>query len=165
MKSSCGVTYWGWHGSVSWMKVQRRVVLVFVCPWILTKFQKLRSAVQTPNHATQKIIYLKFHKWRQKWKVKRFCGQTWVYSQPLECKNACCCVFPPDQDGAEPSANSVSAFNLLRLSHYTGRQEWLERSERLLAAFADRLTRVPIALPEMVRALMAQHYTLKQVFA
>eukprot|EP00064_Thunnus_orientalis_P007385 superscaffoldBa00000817_g7405 len=68
-----------------------------------------------------------------------------------------------DQDGAEPSANSVSASNLLRLSHYTGRQEWLQRSQQLLAAFSDRLTRVPIALPEMVRALMAQHYTLKQI--
>uniref|UniRef100_H3CFR8 Spermatosis associated 20 n=1 Tax=Tetraodon nigroviridis TaxID=99883 RepID=H3CFR8_TETNG len=68
-----------------------------------------------------------------------------------------------DQDGAEPSANSVSAFNLLRLSHYTGRQEWLQKSQRLLAAFTDRLTRAPIALPEMVRALMAQHYTLKQI--
>ncbi|XP_074475271.1 spermatogenesis-associated protein 20 isoform X1 [Sebastes fasciatus] len=68
-----------------------------------------------------------------------------------------------DQDGAEPSANSVSASNLLRLSHYIGRQEWLERSQQLLAAFSDRLTSVPIALPEMVQALMAQHYTLKQI--
>ncbi|XP_026172029.1 spermatogenesis-associated protein 20 isoform X3 [Mastacembelus armatus] len=68
-----------------------------------------------------------------------------------------------DQDGAEPSANSVSASNLLRLSHYTGRQEWHQRSQQLLAAFSDRLTRIPIALPEMVRALMAQHYMLKQI--
>uniref|UniRef100_A0A8C5HCV8 Spermatogenesis-associated protein 20-like TRX domain-containing protein n=2 Tax=Gouania willdenowi TaxID=441366 RepID=A0A8C5HCV8_GOUWI len=68
-----------------------------------------------------------------------------------------------DQDGAEPSANSVSATNLLRLSHYTGRKEWLHKSEQLLAAFSERLTKVPIALPEMVRALMSQHYTLKQV--
>lgn len=68
-----------------------------------------------------------------------------------------------DQDGAEPSANSVSASNLLRLSHYTGRQEWLQKSQQLLAAFSERLTKVPIALPEMVRALMAQHYTLKQI--
>ncbi|XP_014891123.1 spermatogenesis-associated protein 20 isoform X2 [Poecilia latipinna] len=68
-----------------------------------------------------------------------------------------------DQDGAEPSANSVSASNLLRLSHYTGRQEWLQKSQQLLAAFSDRLTSIPIALPEMVRALMAQHYTLKQI--
>lgn len=83
----------------------------------------------------------------------------------FKCETACCRVFSPDQDGAEPSANSVSAFNLLRLSHYTGRLEWLQKSQRLLAAFTDRLTRVPIALPEMVRALMAQHYTLKQVLA
>ncbi|XP_028989271.1 spermatogenesis-associated protein 20 isoform X2 [Betta splendens] len=68
-----------------------------------------------------------------------------------------------DQDGAEPSANSVSASNLLRLSHYTGRQEWLHKSQQLLAAFADRLTKVPIALPEMTRALLAQHYTLRQI--
>ncbi|KAM6951185.1 spermatogenesis-associated protein 20 [Aplochiton taeniatus] len=68
-----------------------------------------------------------------------------------------------DQDGAEPSANSVSALSLQRLSHYTGRQEWQERSRRLLAAFSDRLTRVPIALPDMVRGLMAHHHTLRQI--
>lgn len=68
-----------------------------------------------------------------------------------------------DQDGAEPSANSVSAMNLLRLSHLTGRQDWIQRSQELLIAFSDRLTKVPIALPDMVRSVMAQHYTLKQV--
>nr|XP_040032589.1 spermatogenesis-associated protein 20 [Gasterosteus aculeatus aculeatus] len=68
-----------------------------------------------------------------------------------------------DQDGAEPSANSVSASNLLRLSHYCGRREWLQRSQQLLAAFSDRLTRVPIALPEMVQALMAEHSELQQI--
>ncbi|XP_049615792.1 spermatogenesis-associated protein 20 isoform X1 [Syngnathus scovelli] len=68
-----------------------------------------------------------------------------------------------DQDGAEPSANSVSAWNVLRLSQYTGRQEWLQRCQKLLAAFSERLTKLPIALPEMVRALMAQHHMLKQI--
>uniref|UniRef100_A0A8C2HGR5 Spermatogenesis associated 20 n=1 Tax=Cyprinus carpio TaxID=7962 RepID=A0A8C2HGR5_CYPCA len=68
-----------------------------------------------------------------------------------------------DQDGAEPSANSVSAMNLLRLSHLTGRQDWIQRSQQLLTAFSDRLIKVPIALPDMVRSVMAQHYTLKQV--
>uniref|UniRef100_W5KQ66 Spermatosis associated 20 n=1 Tax=Astyanax mexicanus TaxID=7994 RepID=W5KQ66_ASTMX len=68
-----------------------------------------------------------------------------------------------DQDGAEPSANSVSAMNLQRLSHLTGKQEWMQRSEQLLTAFSDRLTKVPIALPDMVRGLMAHHYTLKQI--
>uniref|UniRef100_A0AAY4BZR8 Spermatogenesis-associated protein 20-like TRX domain-containing protein n=1 Tax=Denticeps clupeoides TaxID=299321 RepID=A0AAY4BZR8_9TELE len=68
-----------------------------------------------------------------------------------------------DQDGAEPSANSVSAMNLLRLSHLTDRPEWAARSQKLLAAFSDRLVKVPIALPDMVRGLMAQHYTMKQI--
>ncbi|KAK6478405.1 spermatogenesis-associated protein 20 isoform X1 [Huso huso] len=68
-----------------------------------------------------------------------------------------------DQDGAEPSANSVSVLSLLRLSHYTGRGEWAERSRHILAAFSDRLIKIPIALPEMVRALTAQYHSLKQV--
>ncbi|XP_073774640.1 spermatogenesis-associated protein 20 isoform X1 [Danio rerio] len=68
-----------------------------------------------------------------------------------------------DQDGAEPSANSVSVMNLLRLSHFTGRQDWIQRSEQLLTAFSDRLLKVPIALPDMVRGVMAHHYTLKQI--
>uniref|UniRef100_A0A8C1U549 Spermatogenesis associated 20 n=1 Tax=Cyprinus carpio TaxID=7962 RepID=A0A8C1U549_CYPCA len=68
-----------------------------------------------------------------------------------------------DQDGAEPSANSVSAMNLLRLSHLTGRQDWIQRSQQLLTAFSDRLIKVPVALPDMVRSVMAQHYTLKQI--
>uniref|UniRef100_A0A9J8A8B8 Spermatogenesis associated 20 n=1 Tax=Cyprinus carpio carpio TaxID=630221 RepID=A0A9J8A8B8_CYPCA len=68
-----------------------------------------------------------------------------------------------DQDGAEPSANSVSAMNLLRLSHLTGRQDWIQRSQQLLTAFSDKLIKVPVALPDMVRSVMAQHYTLKQI--
>ncbi|XP_078794191.1 spermatogenesis-associated protein 20 isoform X3 [Oryzias latipes] len=67
-----------------------------------------------------------------------------------------------DQDGAEPSANSVSASNLLRLSSFTG-QDRTQTSLKLLAAFSKKLTQVPISLPEMVRALMAHHHTLTQV--
>lgn len=68
-----------------------------------------------------------------------------------------------DQDGAEPSANSVSARNLLRLSHFTGRPEWEQRCCQLLTAYTERLSSVPIALPEMVRALLAQHHNLQQI--
>lgn len=73
------------------------------------------------------------------------------------------CSLSLDQDGAEPSANSVSAMNLLRLSHLTGNQEWMQRSQQLLTAFSDRLVKVPIALPDMARSLMAHDYTFKQV--
>lgn len=68
-----------------------------------------------------------------------------------------------DQDGAEPSANSVSAHNLLRLHGYTGHKDWMDKCVCLLTAFSERMRRVPVALPEMVRALSAQQQTLKQV--
>jgi hypothetical protein len=58
-----------------------------------------------------------------------------------------------DHDGAEPSPNSVSALNLLRLAEMTGRAEWREQAGKTLDAFSDQLTRVPIALPQMLVAL------------
>lgn len=68
-----------------------------------------------------------------------------------------------DQDGAEPSANSVSAHNLLRLHGFTGHKDWMDKCVCLLTAFSERMRRVPVALPEMVRALSAHQQTLKQV--
>ncbi|XP_060795870.1 spermatogenesis-associated protein 20 [Neoarius graeffei] len=68
-----------------------------------------------------------------------------------------------DEAGPNPVTNSVSALNLLRLSHLTGKQEWMLRSQQLLTAFSDRLLKVPVALPDMVRGLMAHHYTFKQI--
>uniref|UniRef100_A0A8C6EYI2 Spermatogenesis-associated protein 20 n=1 Tax=Marmota marmota marmota TaxID=9994 RepID=A0A8C6EYI2_MARMA len=68
-----------------------------------------------------------------------------------------------DQDGAEPSANSVSAHNLLRLHGFTGHKDWMDKCVCLLTAFSERMRRVPVALPEMVRALSAHQQTLKQI--
>ncbi|XP_029421839.1 spermatogenesis-associated protein 20 isoform X2 [Nannospalax galili] len=68
-----------------------------------------------------------------------------------------------DQDGAEPSANSVSAHNLLRLHGFTGHKDWKDKCVCLLTAFSERMRRVPVALPEMVRALSAHQQTLKQI--
>lgn len=98
------------------------------------------------------------------------CLKTWLLRWTGYLTGIALCLFAfsfffSDQDGAEPSANSVSAMNLLRLSHLTGRQDWIQRSQQLLTAFSDRLIKVPIALPDMVRSVMAQHYTLKQVTA
>ena len=72
-------------------------------------------------------------------------------------------LHPADQDGAEPSANSVSAHNLLRLHGFTGHKDWIDKCVCLLTAFSERMRRVPVALPEMVRALSAHQQTLKQV--
>jgi uncharacterized protein len=57
-----------------------------------------------------------------------------------------------DYDGAEPSGNSVAALNLLRLAQMTGRAEFRESAERLLAAFGSRLSTVPSAIPQMLLA-------------
>jgi hypothetical protein len=57
-----------------------------------------------------------------------------------------------DYDGAEPSGNSVALSNLLRLAQIFNRQDLRASAERLLAAFAPRLTALPVALPEMLSA-------------
>ncbi|XP_061866603.1 spermatogenesis-associated protein 20 isoform X2 [Colius striatus] len=68
-----------------------------------------------------------------------------------------------DQDGAEPAANSIAVTNLLRAASYSGRTEWVEKAGQILAAFSERLQKIPITLPEMARANALFHHTLKQV--
>uniref|UniRef100_A0A8C9KL28 Spermatogenesis-associated protein 20 n=1 Tax=Panthera tigris altaica TaxID=74533 RepID=A0A8C9KL28_PANTA len=41
--------------------------------------------------------------------------------------------------------------------------DWMDKCVSLLTAFSERLRRVPVALPEMVRALSAHQQTLKQI--
>src|SRR5205085_12437258 len=57
-----------------------------------------------------------------------------------------------DYDGAEPSGNSAAALNLLRLAQITGRADFRDSAERLLAAFGSRLSVAPMALPQMLVA-------------
>ncbi|KAG7302570.1 hypothetical protein JYU34_012504 [Plutella xylostella] len=66
-----------------------------------------------------------------------------------------------EQDGAEPSGNSVSCHNLLRLSAYADKSVALEggakerdMARKLLTFFAERLNDTPTALPEMMSALV-----------
>jgi len=59
-----------------------------------------------------------------------------------------------DQDGAEPSGNSIAVGNLERLSVLVDWPEYHESAARILRLFGDRLTKVPISLPEMVSGLM-----------
>ncbi len=58
-----------------------------------------------------------------------------------------------NDDGAEPSANSVSALNLLRLGEITGREEFTIKAEQTIACFATTLTESSHALPQMLVAL------------
>ncbi|XP_069510996.1 spermatogenesis-associated protein 20 isoform X2 [Ambystoma mexicanum] len=68
-----------------------------------------------------------------------------------------------EQDGVEPSSNSIAAFNLLRAAAYTRRSDWVSKSGQLFIGFYERLLKAPVSLPEMARALIAFHQTLKQI--
>ncbi|XP_054324789.2 spermatogenesis-associated protein 20-like isoform X1 [Pongo pygmaeus] len=63
----------------------------------------------------------------------------------------------------ESSANSVSAHNLLWLHSFTSHKDWTDKCVCLLTAFSQHMHYVPVALPEMVRALSAQQQTLRQI--
>ena len=75
----------------------------------------------------------------------------------------CLLLCLPDQDGAEPMGNSVSASNLLRLAIVAGHSEWGEHAAQLLQAFGELLVKVPMAVPEMVCCLLTCHSLVKQV--
>lgn len=58
-----------------------------------------------------------------------------------------------DYDGAEPSANSVSALNLFRLSAMLGRKDFAEAGEKILKAQGGQIERAPHAVPQLLAAL------------
>jgi hypothetical protein len=68
-----------------------------------------------------------------------------------------------DFDGAEPSPNSVSALNLVRLSWFFDNKDWHRMAEETINAFQARLSRSPSSLPQMVVALDASASSPRQV--
>ena len=68
-----------------------------------------------------------------------------------------------DQDGAEPSTNSVAAMNLLRLSHFLDRADLHKMAVQLLASFSQRLSKIPVSAPYMAAAVNFLHSKTKQV--
>jgi uncharacterized protein YyaL (SSP411 family) len=61
--------------------------------------------------------------------------------------------FKDDYDGAEPSGNSVSAMNLLRLSQLTNKTSYTNQAHNLFAVFSEGLNRSPFGRPYLVSAL------------
>ena len=58
-----------------------------------------------------------------------------------------------DYDGAEPSANSIAALNLLRLGRMLHEESLEERARKILASHAVQMERMPSAVPQMLVAL------------
>ncbi|XP_076629161.1 spermatogenesis-associated protein 20 isoform X1 [Colletes latitarsis] len=67
-------------------------------------------------------------------------------------------------DGAEPSGNSIAAENLLRLADYLGRNELKDKAVRLFGAFRHLLVQRPIAVPQLVLALVRYHDDATQIY-
>jgi len=57
-------------------------------------------------------------------------------------------------DGAEPSGNSVSSLNLLKLASYTENSDYKAMAGQIFSAYKETLERFPVALPEMANGLM-----------
>jgi uncharacterized protein YyaL (SSP411 family) len=68
-----------------------------------------------------------------------------------------------DYDGAEPSANSVTALNLLRLAQMTDAREFGRSAESTLKAFANRLRDESSAMPQMLLAIAFRFGKPKQI--
>ena len=68
-----------------------------------------------------------------------------------------------DYDGAEPAASSVSALNLLTLSHLTGDERMAEKIERTFEWAAPRAAQMGRAIPMMLTALSTYHAGMPQV--
>ena len=68
-----------------------------------------------------------------------------------------------DFDGAEPSPNSISALNLVRLSWFFDNKDWHRMAEQAINAFQAQLSRSPSSLPQMLVALDASESTPRQV--
>jgi len=68
-----------------------------------------------------------------------------------------------DYDGAEPAASSVSVLNLLVLSHLVQDDGSVEKIDRTLRLFGDRITRVARAVPMMLAALSSYHAGISQL--
>jgi uncharacterized protein len=68
-----------------------------------------------------------------------------------------------DYDGAEPTASSVSVWNLLVLSHLVDDARWPDRIDRTLRLFGTRLEQMGRAVPMMAAALSARLAGLQQV--
>jgi len=58
-----------------------------------------------------------------------------------------------DNDGAEPSSNSVSVRNLRRLFELTGRTEFQQYAQQTVNAFGGILQQMPSALPQMLHSM------------
>ncbi len=67
-----------------------------------------------------------------------------------------------DYDGAEPSATSVSVYNLLTMVHLTGDASFTDRIDHVLKGTTPKLPQLARAVPMMLAALSMYHAGMGQ---
>jgi len=68
-----------------------------------------------------------------------------------------------DQDGAEPSNNSIAAMNLLRLGKILDDVKFEEEGVKIFKAFSEYLEKYPVAVPAMTEALLFHTQNLPMI--
>ena len=68
-----------------------------------------------------------------------------------------------DYDGAEPSPNSVSVMNLLRMAQITANEKFLTQAKKTLTHFSQSITDQPASAPQMLAALNFSLVKAKQI--
>ena len=66
-------------------------------------------------------------------------------------------------DSAQPSGNSITILNLLRLSQMTKNENWGKLAERTLTFYGDQLAAGPESMPQMLSALDFHLGSVKQI--
>jgi hypothetical protein len=69
----------------------------------------------------------------------------------------------PDDDGAEPSGNSIAVLNLLRLAELTGDDVYRKRAEQALDALSSTIANAPAAAPKLLAAVDFATDTPKEI--
>lgn len=68
-----------------------------------------------------------------------------------------------DYDGAEPSGNSITVLNLLKLHAISSDQDYKDKAERTLLYFAGKLAKYPYTMPEMLVGMEWHHYAPTEI--
>ena len=137
------------------MILRRHWVKIFILKLSIRKlgFSVTSDRIRIESFAIIKICVVFFHK------IMPTCSPYRLYKE-LEVKVY---IFVLDQDGAEPSGNSVAATNLMKLSSFVDKKEYREKAAKIYALFEPRLSKMPHALPQLLASFILYSGTQKQV--
>jgi uncharacterized protein YyaL (SSP411 family) len=122
-------------------------------PAILEDYAFLIGGLLDLHEATGELTWLQSAIAMQGLQDKHYSAENGGYHQTADDAEVLLTRELPSRDGAQPSGNSVSALNLVRLYELTGNEAYKVRVEKLFSAFSINLSRAGPASPLMLCAL------------